>query len=63
MTLRIRSYAHFAVIISKLHKDQKVADAILGGYVNGKKCRSHTATLRITSRAASASHESRWPIL
>ena len=29
--------AHFAVIISKPHKDRKVMDAILGGYVNGKK--------------------------
>ncbi len=36
-TLNSNASAHFAVVVSKPHKDKKVMDAILGGYVNGQK--------------------------
>ena len=35
--LNSNASAHLAVVVSKPHKDRKVMDAILGGYVNGKK--------------------------
>ena len=36
-SLNSNASAHFAVIVSKPHKDKKVMDAILGGYVNGQE--------------------------
>ncbi len=36
-SLNSNASAHFAVIVSRPHKDKKVMDAILGGYVNGQK--------------------------